>query len=63
MRNIIADVFWVLGEVGDEALAELSIEDGLDEDKVVTEEDAAKAQKLKAEANAAFSSTLAFFSP
>jgi hypothetical protein len=41
--------------VGDEALAELSIEDGLDEDKVVTEEDAAKAQKLKAEANAAFS--------
>jgi hypothetical protein len=45
--------FWTV--VGDEALAELSIEDGLDEDKVVTEEDAAKAQKLKAEANAAFS--------
>lgn len=41
--------------VGDEALAELSIEDGLDEDKVVSEEDAAQAQKLKAEANAAFS--------
>lgn len=41
--------------MGDEALAELSIEDGLDEDKVVSEEDAAQAQKLKAEANTAFS--------
>lgn len=41
--------------MGDEALAELSIEDGLDEDKVVSEDEAAQAQKLKAEANKAFS--------
>jgi hypothetical protein len=41
--------------VGDEALAELSIEDGLDEDKVVSEDEAAQAQKLKVEANKAFS--------
>ncbi|KAJ9114247.1 hypothetical protein QFC22_005699 [Naganishia vaughanmartiniae] len=42
-------------KLGDEALAELSIEDGLDEDKVVSEDEAAQAQKLKAEANTAFS--------
>lgn len=42
-------------KLGDEALAELSIEDGLDEDKVVSEDEAAQAQKLKAEANKAFS--------
>ncbi|KAJ9092429.1 hypothetical protein QFC21_006811 [Naganishia friedmannii] len=42
-------------KLSDEALAELSIEDGLDEDKIVSEEDAAQAQKLKLEANTAFS--------
>lgn len=45
-----------LCSVGEEDFGELSIEDGLDEDKVVSEEDAARAQKLKGEANAAFSS-------
>lgn len=41
--------------VGEEDFGELSIEDGLDEDKVVSEEDAAEAQKLKGQANTAFS--------
>lgn len=41
--------------VGEEDFGELSIEDGLDEDKVVSEEDATQAQMLKTQANTAFS--------
>ena len=70
LKGVIAYVFVfspfsaLLHPVGEEDFGELSIEDGLDEDKVVSEEDATQAQKLKGQANTAFSrkfSHIAFF--